>query len=127
VAAVVAVAVLASCSSGSVSSVADGPPTDLGEIVDVRGQDGVTVVMADNVYQPRAIQVSPGATVTFRNDGANVHNATPDDDGTFVAVSVSPTESATVTVPSASGTYRFFCTLHASKDSGLQRGAFIVG
>jgi len=116
----------ASCSSTPVSGVADGPPTDLGEVVDVRSQQDVTVEMADNVYEPRAIRVAPGATVTFRNSGSQVHNATPNEDGTLQAVSLGPTESADVTVPTAPGTYRFFCSLHASRDSGLQRGAFVV-
>jgi plastocyanin len=106
--------------------VADGPPTDLGEVVDVRSQQDVTVEMADNVYEPRAIRVAPGATVTFRNSGSQVHNATPNEDGTMQAVSLGPTESADVTVPTAPGTYRFFCSLHATRDSGLQRGAFVV-
>jgi plastocyanin len=114
------------CSSSPVSGVADGPPTDLGEVVDRRGQRDVTIEMADNVYEPRAVRVAPGATVTFRNAGSQVHNATPNEDGALVAVSLGPTESAEVTVPTAPGTYRFFCSLHASKDSGLQRGAFVV-
>jgi plastocyanin len=115
------------CSSTPPPSIADGPPTDLGEITDAREAGDVTITMADNVYQPRAVRVAPGATVTFRNDGANVHDATPVVDGSLVAVTVSPTESATMTVPTAPGTYRFYCTLHASPDSGLQRGAFVVG
>lgn len=116
-----------SCSSTPVSGVADGPPTDLGDVVDLSGQADVTIDMADNVYQPRAVQVAPGATVTFHNAGSQVHNVTPNEDGTLQAVSLGPTESAEVTVPTAPGTYRFFCSLHASRDSGLQRGAFVVG
>ena len=116
----------AACSSTPPPGIADGPPTDLGEITDLRGEEEVTVVMADNVYTPRAIRVAPGAEVTFRNDGANVHDATPVVDGALAAVQVSPSESATMTVPTAPGTYRFYCTLHATPDSGLQRGAFVV-
>ena len=115
------------CSSTPQPGIADGPPTDLGEVVDRRDAGDVTIVMADNVYQPRAVRVAPGATVTFRNDGANVHDATPVVAGALVAVTVSPTESATMTAPSSPGTYRFYCTLHASPDSGLQRGALVVG
>ena len=114
------------CSSTPPSGIADGPPTDLGAITDLRQQDEVTVVMADNVYTPRVIRVDPGAVVTFRNEGANVHNATPNEDGALVAVSLSPTDSGTMTVPTAPGTYRYFCTLHATSGSGLQRGAFVV-
>lgn len=123
---VLGAALTVACSSTPPPGIADGPPTDLGEITDVRGQDQVTVVMADNVYAPRAIRVAPGTEVTFRNEGANVHDATPVVDGAFVAVRLSPSESATMTVPTSPGTYRFYCTLHATAGSGLQRGAFVV-
>ena len=116
-----------SCSSTPVSGVADGPPTDLGEIVDLRSEPDPSIEVADNVYTPRAVQVAPGATVTFHNAGSQIHNVTPVDEGTLAAVSLAPTDSAEVTVPTTPGTYRFYCTLHASKDSGLQRGAFVVG
>jgi plastocyanin len=119
--------VLAGCSSTSMSDAGSGPPTDLGEVVDLRSQQDITVEVADNIYEPRALQVSPGAVVTFRNDGANPHNVTPNQEGTFAAVSLAPTESGTVTVPASPGTYRYYCTLHASPDGGLQRGAFVVG
>jgi plastocyanin len=122
----VALATLAACSSTPVSGVADGPPTDLGEIVDLRADQQITVDMVDNAYTPRAMRVVPGATVTFHNAGSQVHNATPDEDGALVPVSLGPTESADITVPTAPGTYRFFCSLHATKDGGLQRGAFVV-
>lgn len=122
----VVISATTACASTPVSGVADGPPTDLGEVVDARGQADLTVEMADNIYTPRAVRVAPGATVTFHNRGAQVHNATPSDDGSFPAVSLAPTESADITVPTAPGTYRFFCSLHASKDGGLQRGAFVV-
>ncbi len=114
------------CTSTTAPGPDAGPPTDLGEVVDLRQQDQVSVEMADNVYAPRAIEVDPGTAVTFHNEGANVHDATPTLDGTFPAVTVSPSESATVTVPTEPGTYRFYCSLHASAGSGLQRGAFVV-
>ena len=116
----------AGCSSGTVPGVADGPPTDLGEVVDLRSSTDITIEMADNIYAPRAVRVAPGATVTFTNAGSQVHNATPVEDGSLEALSLGPTQSGTITVPTAPGTYRFFCTLHATKDSGLQRGAFVV-
>lgn len=117
---------VAGCSSGTVSGVADGPPTDLGEVVDLRSSTDVTIEMADNIYAPRAVRVAPGTTVTFRNTGSQTHNATPVEDSSFAALSLGPTDAGTVTVPNAPGTYRFYCTLHATKDSGLQRGAFVV-
>jgi plastocyanin len=113
--------VAAGCSSGPVPGVADGPPTDLGEVVDLRSSSDITIEMADNIYAPRAVRVAPGTTVTFTNAGSQIHNATPVNDG-----SLGPTQSGTITVPSSPGTYRFYCTLHATKDSGLQRGAFVV-
>lgn len=119
-------AAAAGCSSGTVPGVADGPPTDLGEVVDLRSSTAVTIEMADNIYTPRAVRVDPGATVTFTNAGSQIHNATPVNDGSLEAVSLGPTQSGTITVPTSPGTYRFYCTLHASKDSGLQRGAFVV-
>lgn len=120
------VATAAACSSAPEPGIDAGPPTDLGEVADLRGSTDVTVEMADNVYEPRALQVAPGATVTFRNEGANVHNVTPNQEGAFAGVSLAPTESGSVTAPTAPGTYRYYCSLHASSTSGLQRGAFVV-
>jgi plastocyanin len=71
-----------------------------------------SVAMRNTSFTPSAIQVSPGAVVTFTNQDNIDHNAT------FSSSSIGgtgnfATGSKTVTMPSAPGTYGYQCTLHA--------------
>jgi len=124
-------AVLSGCSSSSNGSngskpLGTGPVADLGDPVDLVGKPDIVIEVVDNAFVPRVIKVAPGATITFKNTGVNLHDVTPDTEGDFPVLELRPGQSATVTAPSAAQAYRFFCTLHASRGSGLQRGAFVV-
>ncbi len=120
---------LGACGGGS-SGAAVGPPgtgapTDLGEVVDLTGKAEVTIDVPDNAFKPKAFKVSPSTKVTFNNTGANAHNVTPNDEGTWDPLALKAGEAKALTVPAKAGTYRFFCTIHGSRTAG-QRGAVVV-
>jgi plastocyanin len=121
-------AALVGCGGSSSASGPDGTAglSELGEPTDATGKAETTIDVVDNAYKPRVVNVSPGTKITFRNTGINVHNVTPNRDGDFNAVTLNPGQSATIVAPQAANAYRFFCTLHAGKESGLQRGALVV-
>jgi plastocyanin len=112
----------AACGSGSSNKTAATPPATQPPIVmvDVRGKKAVEVSAKDNVFEPNGIQIDPGTTVTWRNDGAVVHNVQPSSDladfggSTRFGVQASgfgvgATYSYTFPKP---GTYNYTCTLH---------------
>jgi plastocyanin len=93
---------LAACRSGSAASSADAPP--------VRGV--TTVDAKDLKFLPPAIEVQPGAEVTWRFvDGAVPHNVKGDG-------FASPTQSRGTWSHrfTQAGEYRYRCDLHAGMD-----------
>jgi plastocyanin len=98
---VLAVVVLAACSSGGGDSVAAATPVKASE-----------VVAKDNRFDPVAVEVPAGTTVTWRfDDGGTPHNVKGDgfasenqSDGTFRHRF------------DAAGTYDYRCTLHSGMD-----------
>lgn len=108
---------------GATSAPATGD--DLGEPTDLRGQAEVVVDVIDNAYQPRAIKVSPGTKVVWKNTGRNNHNVTPHDDGAFPFQQLDVGATASVTFDQT-GTVLYYCTIHSGKDKGPQRGKIVV-
>jgi plastocyanin len=100
---------MAACGGGG------GGATAGGGIVDppVTGPVLTTAVtLTGTAFTPRAIQVSPGATLTFTNNDGFDHNVE------FLSGSVTPignfsSGSRTAIAPSAAGTYNYHCTIHA--------------
>jgi len=113
----------------SCTSSAAKPPSEvvaeLGDVTDLTGQTSVTIEVIDNSYKPRVAKVVPGTKVTFKNMGANPHNVTPFEDGSFPVLTLTPGQSAEITVPQKVGDVPFYCTIHGGKSSG-QRGALII-
>ena len=100
-------------------------PNDLGDVVDLTGKAEVSIDVVDNSYTPKAFKVSPGTKITYVNKGINVHNVTPNVDGTFPAISLTSGQSGVVIAPQNPKTYGFYCTIHGGLTSG-QRGAIVV-
>lgn len=98
---------------------------ELGEVTDLTGQSDVTIEVVDNSYKPRVSKVAPGTKITFRNTGSNPHNVTPFEDGAFTTLTLSPGQSAEMTVRQTLGDLPFYCTIHGGRSSG-QRGALVV-
>ncbi len=62
-------------------------------------------------YEPAALTVKVGTTVTWTNSGAVVHTATADDGKTFDSGLMRPKATFSVTLKSA-GTFAYHCTYH---------------
>jgi plastocyanin len=78
-----------------------------------------SVYVRDNSFDPAAIRVSPGATVTWTWAGANPHNV--------IFSSPSITDSGTMmngtfatAMPTAPGTYSYSCTVHPGMNGSVQ-------
>ncbi len=96
--------------------------------------DATRVRMLDNVFAPQIMEVDPGETVTFANDGRVPHNAIAVD-GAFDTLASAggnqePGDSVTVTIDEP-GIYEYFCSLHATRNEGGEWegmvGTLVVG
>lgn len=89
--------VTAACGANAASAPADAPV------------DGDAVVLTDNEFQPAALRVTAGTTVTWTwDDGSAQHNVVFDDDTASPAQSQG-TWTRTFDEP---GTFAYVCTLH---------------
>jgi len=78
-----------------------------------------SVSVRDNVFDPAAITVSPGATVTWTWAGNEPHNVTwVESDLTDSSTQTSGTYQAAM--PSASGELVYYCTLHGTPTGGMR-------
>jgi plastocyanin len=75
-----------------------------------RAQEGAAVSIVDFAFDPAAVEIPVGATVTWTNTGAAPHTATASD-GTFDSGQLAPgaTFSHTFT---AAGTFPYVCQIH---------------
>ena len=101
-AAVLALTVLAACSSSSKSSSGSGNP----------------VITMQNTAFNVAGPVKAGATVNIKNNDPFTHTVTSDD-GTSFNVSVDAGKTATITAPSKPGAYKFHCNIHSNMHATL--------
>jgi plastocyanin len=76
----------------------------------VHAQEGAAVSIVDFAFEPAAVEIPVGATVTWTNNGAAPHTATASD-GTFDSGQLAPgaTFSHTFT---AAGTFPYVCQIH---------------
>lgn len=78
-----------------------------------------SVAVRDNVFDPSAIAVSTGATVTWTWSGSDSHNVT------WVGTDLtdSPTQTSGTyqsAMPSASGELVYYCTIHGTPTGGMR-------
>jgi len=79
----------------------------------VRGvvaQDGAAVNIVDFAFEPAAVEVPVGATVTWTNSGGAPHTATAND-GAFNSGTLQPGGSFSNTFATA-GSFPYFCEIH---------------
>jgi len=91
------------------------PPT-----VPVRPMPGPTVTASDDKFEPATLNVQPGSTVRFVNNGQHVHTVT-DHGGKFDSGDIQPGGNYTVTFQTP-GTYKYHCKHH----KGME-GTIVVG
>jgi plastocyanin len=78
-----------------------------------------SVSVRDNLFDPAAIRVSPGATVTWTFVGGIPHNVN------FPSTAISDSNNQTsgtfsTAMPTAPGTYNYSCTLHPGMNGSVQ-------
>ena len=78
---------------------------------------GTSVAVVDNAFEPAALQVEPGDTVTWTWEGSNPHDVSAD--GFESEVQTSGTFTHTFEAP---GEYDYVCTIHPS-----MTGTIVVG
>ena len=117
---------LAGCSSDD-SDGGDGeakPPDISGPAY----EGSVRVSAIDNIYRPEELKVVTGTEVVWSNDGQNDHNVLPnndDEDWGAETADFKPGDEYSHTFDTA-GTYRYYCSLHATKTAGSMRGVVLV-
>ena len=98
---------VAGCGSSHRSASAAGPPD--------------TIIIRSFDFTPPSLVVSPGATVTVRNDDTTTHTVTSSGAGkTFDTGHIDPGASATFTAPTAPGSYPYICQIHQFMHGTLQ-------
>jgi plastocyanin len=86
--------------------------------------------MLDNVFTRDVTRVPAGTPVEFSNDGKTVHNAVAVD-GAWSTTErlgrdIRPGESTAITVERP-GVYRYYCSLHGTKDGDGMYATLVVG
>ena len=71
-----------------------------------------SVTLQNLAFSPKAIKVSPSATVSFTNSDGIVHNVTFSSTAVTSVANFS-TGTKTVAMPATAGTYAYHCTIHA--------------
>jgi plastocyanin len=102
---------------GGYGSPADGGASGAGSDEPVEG-DAVEAV--DYEFQPAALKVAPGTSVSFTNSGDTPHTFTADDDS-FDSGNVDPGDNFEHTFDAA-GTFAFHCEYHPNMEGTVTVG-----
>ena len=97
------------------------------EMADETDSATVTIVVVDNSFEPRYVEITAGTKVVWRNDGRNTHNIVPSPEDLFVGIDDDkfvPGASHIVIFPDA-GDFPYFCSIHGTMKNG-QNGAIRV-
>jgi plastocyanin len=72
-----------------------------------------SVTMEDYAFKPQSLELFVGDSMTWVNQGNQLHTATSDDNGkTFDTGKVLPHEKSKLFKFEKAGTYKYHCTLH---------------
>ncbi len=114
--ALVASSVLAACGSTAESSPKVVP------------RSGTIAVRAlDNRFEAKEITITAGSTVTWTNDGANLHDVVPAEGTDFGVKPIDFKPGATYSTTFATpGTYAYYCSLHGSATKGMTGTVVVV-
>jgi plastocyanin len=115
VVAAVALAVLAAA-CGSSGHRAAGPSTSLAASPSTAppARSAATIAIKNFAFLPADLTVSPGATVTVRNEDSATHTITANSphDKVFDTGNVNPGATATFKAPMTAGSYSYICEIH---------------
>ena len=87
-------------------------------------QTGPTVTVVDSAYQPREVEVSPGTTVVWQQEGELPHTVTADD-GSFDSGTMGQGDTYSRTFPQA-GTFPYYCEFHGAPGGQGMAGVVTV-
>jgi plastocyanin len=110
--AVVAFATIAAaCGSSSHSS---SPPSPTATGSGRAGASGTTIVIKNFAFVPSDLTVSPGTTVTVRNEDPTTHTLTAvsPHDKIFDTANIDAGATKTFTAPNTAGSYSYICEIH---------------
>ncbi|MCZ7631783.1 MAG: plastocyanin/azurin family copper-binding protein [Microthrixaceae bacterium] len=101
---------------------------DKGNTKSETGESEVTVDAVDNNFKPKYIEISKGTAVNFVNEGRNVHNVLPVEEGAFKPIDADdfdPGDDGTITFDKT-GDFPYYCSLHGTKTKGMIGGIRVV-
>ena len=76
----------------------------------------------DNRFEAKEITITAGSTVTWTNDGVNVHDVVPAEGTDFGVKPIDFEPDATYSTTFATpGSYAYYCSLHGSATKGHDR------
>lgn len=106
--------------AGDLSGSGDGGTAEVPDDVVVLDGDDVAVAAIDNTFRPENVQVAPGTTVTWSNDGRNDHDVLPaEGDAWGVEVDgFQPGDEYSYTFDEP-GVYDYYCSIHGTKTAGM--------
>jgi LPXTG-motif cell wall-anchored protein len=84
----------------------------------------VDVSALDDAFRPREIEVEPGTTVTWTNEGGTAHTVTADN-GSFDSGNMDPGDDFSETFVEA-GRYPYFCEYHGGEGGEGMSGVVVV-
>lgn len=103
----------------------DLPVAEAGvELEDYTGQKRVEIIVTDNVFTPRHIEISIGTTVVWLNKGRNSHNVLPAEGDVFEKTDLPVGGQVEITFTDL-GSIPYYCSIHGTKRRG-QTGTIVV-
>lgn len=114
----VACTVLAGCADDGPGSLGPAPAPAGALAAPAPSGDSVTVVSADNRFQPLLVEVSPGTEVVWVNRGRNEHDILSDFGFGVTAAEFHPGDEYrhVFTEP---GEYPYWCSIHGTHEIGM--------
>jgi plastocyanin len=85
-----------------------------------------SVAARDNRFEPQKINIDPGDTVVWSNQGSRVHDVTSDKRGEFRSDRMRPGQTYSKTF-SEEGYYYYFCSVHGARGRVGMWGLVVVG
>jgi plastocyanin len=98
-------ALLAACGGGSSKSSTATTNSSAAPV------SAITVVIQNFAFHPANFAVTPGATITVRNEDTAPHDLTATN-RSFTTGQINPGQTGTVKAPSTAGTFPYICTIH---------------
>ena len=89
--------------------------------VDLSKDQTPEVDALDNVFKAKFVTVKAGSTITFRNNGRNIHDIIPSVDLAFKPVEAGAFDAGTAAKITFDkpGDYPYYCSLHGTTTKGM--------